>query len=127
MGFLKQVKMRRRRIMFNYCFLSGEVLTEPELKCYDDEAVTIFKLEMMAGRHKAGVIKITCFKRLSVVAAKLIHQGDYLSVMGYIWYLSETEERQGKEIPELIALDLEFVRSDSHLLRSTFPEEENED
>jgi len=113
--------------VFNYCFLSGEVLTEPELKCYDNEAVTIFRLGMTAGRDKAGVIKITCFKRLAVAAAKLIHQGDHLSVMGYLWYLSETEERQGKEVPELIALDLEFVRSDSHDLDSTFPEEEEED
>ena len=113
--------------MFNYCFLSGEVLTEPELKCFDNEAVTILELGAMAGRDKAGVIKIACYKRLAVAAAKHIHQGDYVSVMGYIWNLCETRERQGKEGLEIIALDMEFVRSDSHILGPVFLDREEED
>jgi single-strand DNA-binding protein len=113
--------------MFNYCFLTGEVLTEPELKCLDNEAVVIFELGAMAGRCKVGVIKIVCFKRLAVAAGKHIHQGDYVSVMGYFWYLGESEDRPGKEDPEIIALHMEFVRSDSHLLGPIFPNVEEED
>ncbi len=113
--------------MLNYCFLSGEVVTEPETKRYGEHAVTIFELAVMMGHMKAGVIKITCYWRLAVAAAKHIHKGDYVAVMGYlIWYLSESKERQGKEDPEIIALDLEFVRGDSHVLGLIFKDAEEE-
>ncbi len=112
--------------MFNYCFLSGEVLTEPELKCLDNEAAVVFELGAMAGQWKVGGTKIVCFQRLAVAAAKHIHQGDYVSVMGYIWYLGKIEGQPGKEDPEIIALHMEFVRSDSHLLGPIFPNEEEE-
>ncbi len=86
--------------MFNYTFVSGEVVTEPEIKRYGDHAVTVFELAMRVWHLKAGVIKITCYYRLAVAAAKHIHKGDYVAVMGYLdWYLSENQERQGKEIP----------------------------
>ncbi len=113
--------------MFNYSFVSGEVVSEPEIKRYGEHAVIIFELAVMMGHMKAGVIKITCYYRLAVAAAKHIHKGDYVAVMGFlIWYLSETKERQEKEAPEIIALDLEFLRPDSHVLGLVFKEAEEE-
>ncbi|MFZ5448919.1 MAG: single-stranded DNA-binding protein [Thermodesulfobacteriota bacterium] len=111
--------------MFNYCFLSGEVLTEPETKRYGKEGVTIFELAVMTGHVRAGAIRITCYFRLAVAAAKHIHQGDYVAVMGYLfWRFNEVE---GKKGPEIVALDLEFVRSDSHVLGLVFLDAEEDE
>ncbi len=111
--------------MFNYNFVSGEVLTEPEAKRYGKEGVVIFDLAVMTGHVRAGKIKITCYFRLAVAAAKHIHQGDYVAVMGHLFW--RYNEAEGKEEIEIVALDMEFVRSDSHVLGLIFLDAEEED
>jgi single-strand DNA-binding protein len=110
--------------MFNYNFVSGQVLTEPEAKRYGKEGVTIFELAVMAGHVRVGEIKISCYSRLAVAAAKHIHKGDYVAVMGYLFW-RYYEAKEDEEI-EIIALDLEFVRSDSHVLGLIFKDAEEE-
>jgi single-strand DNA-binding protein len=121
LGFTQQVNINGRKYMFNCCFVSGEVVTEPEIRRCGAHAATTFELAVRMGQVKAGVIKISCYWRLAVAAAKHLHQGDYVAVMGYlVWYHSEHPERPGKEDPEIMALDLEFVKSDSHVLGLMF-------
>ena len=80
---------------------------------------------MWVGPCEAGKIKVCCYKGLVVAAAKSIHQGDRVAVMGCIcWYLGKKERAKGPHELELLALDLELVRSDSHFLGIAFPAEE---
>jgi single-strand DNA-binding protein len=114
--------------MFNYCFFSGEVLTEPEIKRYDNISVTEFELGIAVGRTPAGKVNVTCFRRLALVTAKHLHQGDRVSLMGHLfWFPSKKGERHEREAPELLAMDMEFVKSDSHVLGLVFPDDDEEE
>ena len=114
--------------MFNYCFFSGEVLTEPEIKRYGNISVTEFELGIAVGRTPAGKVNVTCFRRLALVTAKHLHQGDRVSLMGHLFcFPSKKEEGQEREAPELYAMSLEFIRSDSHALGLVFPDSYKEE
>jgi len=113
--------------LLNYCFVSGEVVSEPEIKRYDDQGATTFEMAVAVGHLRAGVVRVTCYLRLAVVAAKHIHKGDRVAVMGHlVWYLNETQERQILERPEIMALDLEFLKDDSPVLGLVFKDTEEE-
>jgi len=101
--------------MFNFCVFSGTVCTEPEIEFFGHDATTTFELAIWIGPFEAGKIRVACYKGLAVAAAKSIHQGDRVAVIGCVSkYLGEDEKATGPHKPELLALDLELVSSDSH-------------
>ena len=74
---------------------------------------------MWLGPCEAGKIKVCCYKGLAVAAAKSIHPGNRLAVMGCIcWYLGKSK---GARDLEALALDLELVRRDSHFPGNSIP------
>jgi hypothetical protein len=62
--------------MFNFCVLTGPVLTEPKLTFFEGHPDTIFYLGISSGPYKAGVIKVCCGHHLAPVAEDCIHRGD---------------------------------------------------
>ncbi len=48
--------------------------------------------------------------------------------MGHLfWFPSKKGEGQEREAPELLAMDMEFVKSDSHVLGLVFPDDDEEE
>jgi hypothetical protein len=128
LGFTQQVKSKGGSILFNYCFFSGEVLTEPEIKRYGYLLVSEFELGIAVGRTPAGRINVTCIRRLALVTAKHLHQGDRVSLMGHLFcFPGNKGEGQERETPELFAMSLEFIRADSPVLGLVFPESYEEE
>jgi hypothetical protein len=103
--------------MFNYCLLSGRVITVPTLRFYaKDKPATEFTLEILMGDYRWGTIRVDCLGRLAVGAAKHLSIGDRIAVAGLI---SRTAHRQDdgtyKDELRLVASDLELLRRDSDI------------
>ena len=100
--------------MFNYCFVSGLVLTEPEYQLIDKNPQTIFELGIWLGPFRAGIIKVGCFEKLAAIAANAIHRKDRLAVVGAIGQYDYVRgEKKGPHELVLIATDFELVRRNS--------------
>lgn len=101
--------------MINFCILSGRVCNEPQVKFNGGNAFTAFQLAVWTGPNEAGQIEINCQGGLAPAAAKSVHQGDRLVVMGRLARnLDEEDQANGRNELELLALDLELVRDDSY-------------
>jgi hypothetical protein len=62
--------------MFNYCVLSGRVITDPTLRFYGkDSPVTEFTLNILMGNRRWGTIKVSTFSSLAMGAAKHLRHG----------------------------------------------------
>jgi single-stranded DNA-binding protein len=122
LGLAQQTNINGRKCMLNYCLISGEVLTEPEIKRYGTTWVTEFELGMTLWSSEAGVINVTCVRRLALATAKHLHQGDRVAIMGHLFcFPNKHRERQERNEAELLAIDMEFVRRDSHVKGLIFP------
>ncbi len=111
--------------MFNICILSGKVCNEPEVEFFEYSANTTFELAIWIGPEEAGQIKVSCYKGLAVAAAKSIHKGDRVAVMGCVsGHLDKEGRETGPHEHELLALDLELIRSDSRFQGLGFADEE---
>ena len=100
--------------MFNYCLFSGRVITIPTLRYFGKEKpVTEFTLDILMGNARYGTIKVECYSRLAMEAAKHLSMGDRIAVAGFI---SGGKHRQdnGKYQYELrlVASDLAPLRED---------------
>ena len=71
--------------MFNYCFLSGRVITIPTLRYFGkDNPVTEFTLEILVENKRYGTIKVECYSKLAMEAAKLLRSWERVAVAGFL-------------------------------------------
>lgn len=71
--------------MFNYCFLGGRVITTPMLRYFGkDKPVTAFTLEILVGNDRYGRIKVECYSKLAMEAAKHLSLCDRVAVVGFL-------------------------------------------
>ncbi len=87
--------------MINFCVLGGLVRDEPEIGfSWRDEPICTFYLSVMSFK-----IKVECYRRIAVVAAKYVHQGTRAVVAGFIGLGHE-----GTTDLTLIAYDLDLLK-----------------
>jgi hypothetical protein len=93
--------------MFNYCVLSGRVITDPTLRFFGkDSPVTEFTLQILMENQRWGTIKVKTFSRVAMAAVKHLDMGDRVVVAGFL---------SGGVLPQdicLLASDLEALRED---------------
>lgn len=71
--------------MFNFCFLSGQVLNEPERLYFEvGYPVLIFNMGIRAHPYSAGRVAVVCVERLAEEAAKHLHKGSRVVVVGFL-------------------------------------------
>jgi hypothetical protein len=71
--------------MFNYCVLSGRVMSIPTMRYFGkDSPVTEFTLQILEENRRWGTIKVHTFSRLAMAAAKHLGMGDMVVVGGFI-------------------------------------------
>ncbi len=98
----------------NICILTGNLGADPESKyAQDDLHVASFSIAFQFGQKKTGWIKVTCFKKLADSAAKYLHKGAKVAIIGELqqdkW---TTETGEQKMTYKLIARNLEFIKTD---------------
>ena len=94
--------------MINFCVLGGLVRDEPEIRFSgQDEPICTFYLSVMSFK-----IKVECYGRIAVVAAKYVHQGTRAVVPGFIgWGHERTTDLT------LIAYDLDLLKGPDRELK----------
>jgi single-stranded DNA-binding protein len=105
--------------MFNFAFLSGNVLDEPELSFTEEEGpTTTFNLAIWVLQHPAGTIRVTCYSREAVIAAKYLHKGDRVVVVGFLCLDGyQAGEGECRNNARLIAIDLRLIKHDDRGLK----------
>jgi single-stranded DNA-binding protein len=114
MGWAQEENSSRREPMFNYCFISGRVMTIPTLQYFGkDKAVTEFTLEISRASDRCGKIKVKCYSSLALEVAKHLRLRDRVVVAGFI---SGDVHRQANGEYQyellLVASDVELLRED---------------
>jgi hypothetical protein len=103
--------------MFNHCFISGRVCSEPELECasWHDPCCT-FQLVIQAWGRPGGKIEVTCLKDVALFAGKYLHHGDRVAMAG-ILYIPEFRGDDGefRKEPGMLAIALELVKDDDRI------------
>src|SRR5208337_4131019 len=102
--------------MFNFCVFCGRVCNEPVLSFFEEAlAVTKFNLTLRVLDVDAGWIKVTCYGRIAVLAAKHVHRGDRVAVTGLIT-VTNWQAADGKWCSDakVTAIDLELVQGAEH-------------
>jgi single-stranded DNA-binding protein len=103
--------------MFNHCFISGRVCSEPELDCSKwDNAYCTFQFLFQAWGRPAGTIEVFCLKDVALFAGRYLHQGDRVAVAG-ILYISKVggDEGEIREEAAMLAIALELVKDDDNI------------
>jgi single-stranded DNA-binding protein len=103
--------------MFNHCFISGRVASEPEIDCSKwKDAYCSFQFAFQAWNRPTGTIHVICLKEVALFAGKYLHKGDRVAVAG-ILFISEFLSDDGgswKEA-EMLAIALELVKDDDRI------------
>ena len=101
--------------MLNSCILTGNLgADDPEIfYSSEGEPIATFSLAFKSSKKKTGWIKVTCFRRLAEVAAKYLHSGARVAIIGLLdqqkW---ETDEGVKRSSFQLIANSIEFIKTD---------------
>ena len=100
--------------MLNQCVLTGNLGADPEV-FYSSEGnpVTSFNIAFQSSKKKTCWIRVVCFQKLADIAARCLHKGAKIAVIGtldrHVW---ETDEGVSKSTYQLIANTLEFIKTD---------------
>jgi len=100
--------------MLNQCVLTGNLGGDCET-FYSSEGnpVSTFSLAFRSGKQKTGWIKVVCFQKLADVAAKYLHKGARIAVVGTLdQHKWEGEGGIQKSSFQLIANNIEFIKTD---------------
>ena len=101
--------------MLNNATLIGNLGADPEVfySPSSGEPVGRFNMAFVSGKDKTSWIKVVCFNRLATVAEKYLHKGARIAVSGILdqntW---ETAEGEQRSTIQLIAHNIEFVKTD---------------
>lgn len=100
--------------MINQTILTGNLGKDPDgFFTGDGQPITKFSLAFKCGKDKTGWINVVCFKRLAEVAAKFLHKGARIVIIGTLQQSKwESDEGVQKSSYELIANSLEFIKTD---------------
>ena len=111
--------------MFNFCLLSGIVVSVPTLTCYGKgNPVTEFTLEIRMRNHRGGIIQVKCHSSLAVRVAKHIDTGDRIAVAGFLTRdINRADNETYMNDLRLVAEELEVLRK----VPSIEPEPSGED
>ena len=98
--------------MFNFCLLSGIVITEPTLRCNrKGDPLTEFTIEIWMRNYRGGIIQVNCLGRLAVGVVKHLAIGDRIAAAGFLTrdINREDNETYMNEL-RLAATELEVLR-----------------
>jgi single-strand DNA-binding protein len=113
--------------MLNSVVLAGNLGNDPEIHfSTEGEPIGTFNLAFRAGKNKTGWIKVTCFKRLSEICEKHLHKGAKIAVSGVLDHSQwETNEGVKRSAIQMIANNIEFIRTDGRGFSEGENHEEN--
>jgi single-strand DNA-binding protein len=100
--------------MLNTCDLTGNLGADPEV-FYDSEGepIATFNLAFRSSKKKTDWIKVTAFQRFAQIVEKHLHKKAKIAVTGTLdphrW---ETDEGQTRTNFQLIANNIEFIKTD---------------
>jgi single-stranded DNA-binding protein len=103
--------------MFNQCFISGRVFSEPELDWFQSgTACCTFRLAFQAKRSSGGKIDVTCLEDVALFAGRYLHRGDRVALAGTL-YVSEFRgnDQETWEKADILATALELVKDDDNI------------
>jgi len=102
--------------MFNHCFISGRVCSEPEFGDSRDNACCIFQLAFQARGRSAGRIDVYCLHDVALFVGRHLHQGDRVAVLGTL-FASDSRVEKGEcgRTPEMLAMAMELVKDDDRI------------
>lgn len=98
----------------NQCILTGNLGTDPDVR-YSNEGTPVasFSLAFRSMKDKTSWVKVVCFNKMAEVAEKYLHKGAKVLVSGVLdqnkW---ETEDGQQRSAIQVIANNIEFIRTD---------------
>ena len=100
--------------MLNQCTLTGNLGADPEIfYSSTGDPVASFSLAFHSSKKKTGWIKVVCFQKLADVAAKYLHKGARIAVIGTLdQHRWETDEGIQRTSFQLLANTLEFIKTD---------------
>jgi single-stranded DNA-binding protein len=110
--------------MFNHCFISGRVCSEPELDCSQrDFAYCTFRLAFQAKGRSAGRIDVYCLRDVALFAGRYLHQGDRVALLGSL-FVSDVRGEQGEwgRKAEMLAMAMELVKDDDRIQMRDLPQ-----
>lgn len=100
--------------MLNSCVITGNLGADPEIfYSQDGNPIASFNFAFKSSKKKTCWIKITCFKKLAEIVEKYLHSGARIAVIGTLdqqkW---ETDEGEKRNSFQLIANNIEFIKTD---------------
>ncbi len=98
----------------NQCFLTGNLGADPEMRYSNaGDPIATFNLAFRLSKDKTGWVKVVCFNKTAEVAETYLHKGAKVLILATLdqnrW---ETEDGQQKNIIQLIANRIEFIKTD---------------
>jgi hypothetical protein len=100
-------------VLFNFCVLSGLVLTEPMISFFEGHEDAMFFLGIVSGRLKVGSIRVYCPGNLGAITMDSIHLGDRVAIVGIIGQHEYDEKIKWPPELVLVAQGFELVKRDS--------------
>lgn len=100
--------------MLNQTILTGNLGGDPET-FYSSEGsqVVSFNLAFQSRKSKTGWIRVVCFNKLAESAAKHLHKGARIAVLGNLDQNTWKNKNGDKQSSlQLIANSLEFIKTD---------------
>jgi single-stranded DNA-binding protein len=123
MGLSQKENSLKENHMFNHCFISGRVCSEPELEySKSHDAYCTFQFLFQAWGCPTGKIEVSCLKDVALFAGRYLHQGDRVAVAG-ILYISKVggDDGETREEAAMLATALELVKDDDHIQLGGLP------
>jgi single-strand DNA-binding protein len=98
----------------NQVVLTGNMGADPDMRySADGNPVATFNLAFNSGKEKTGWIKVVAFNRLAEVCEQYLHKGARIGVIGVLdQHKWETEEGTQRSMFQLIANNIEFIKTD---------------
>jgi single-strand DNA-binding protein len=112
--------------MLNQCVITGNLGGDPEI-FYSSEGnpVTSFNIAFHSSKKKTCWIKVVAFQKLADICGQYLHKGAKIAVIGTLdqnkW---ETDEGQNRSTFQLIANNIEFIKTDGRGFKEGVQSEE---
>lgn len=112
--------------MINECILTGNLGGDPEI-FYSSEGnpVASFNLAFQSTKKKTSWIKVVAFQKLADIVSQYLHKGARIAVVGILdqnkW---ETDDGQNRSTFQVIANNIEFIKTDGRGFKEGVQSEE---
>ena len=100
--------------MLNQCVLTGNLGDDPEIfYSTEGEPIANFNLAFRSSRKKTGWVRVSAFGHIAELVEKFLHKGARIAIIGTLeenkW---ETDDGQKRSKLQLIARNIEFIKTD---------------